>query len=51
MKGDTEITNDTDVIDSRDIIERIEYLEDLLGFLYCFYAKSKPQRSPDHTNP
>ncbi|KKL11232.1 hypothetical protein LCGC14_2547890 [marine sediment metagenome] len=29
MKGDTEITNSQDTIDSRDIIERIEYLGDL----------------------
>lgn len=28
MRGDTEITNREDVIDSRDIIDRIEYLED-----------------------
>ena len=27
MKGDKEITNSEDVIDSRDVIERIEYLE------------------------
>lgn len=29
MRGDTAITNSEDVIDSRDIIERIKYLEDL----------------------
>lgn len=28
MRGDTEITNREDVIDSREIIDRIEYLED-----------------------
>ena len=28
MRGDTEITNREDVIDSRDIIDRIDYLED-----------------------
>jgi hypothetical protein len=29
MSGDTEITNYEDMIDSRDVIERIAYLEDL----------------------
>ena len=28
MRGDTEITNREDVIDSREMIDRIEYLED-----------------------
>ncbi len=28
MRGDTEITNREDVIDSREVIDRIEYLED-----------------------